>query len=55
MDKLAKRSIQLVVHASESHSCKPFVVIVKNYDALKSKNKDKNNQKNENKDLKRCF
>lgn len=55
MDKLAKRTIRLVLQASESHSCKPFVVIVKNCDAFKSTDKEKKNLKKENKDLKRCF
>ena len=54
MEKVASRTIRLVIQASESHSSKPFVVVV---DKLKRNmlNEQQKQDNREKKDLKRCF
>ncbi len=54
MEKVASQTIRLVLQASESHSPKPFVVVV---DKLKRNmlNEQQKQDNREKKYLKRCF
>jgi hypothetical protein len=51
--KTVANKLQKVIHATESHSCKPFVIVKKMADVYRKAKEAKD--KDVNKNLKRCF